>query len=133
MPNGKLSELRIEDFSARDRIRFFATFHLAHGTSEAQLLRILLDIDSLLRADIKVWPDVVQVKLVGLSPASLDVEVLCWFRTRSVEEFSELRQTALLGIVRVVLEAGTHFAVPTQTVQVTRDDLPGPPGASGHG
>jgi MscS family membrane protein len=133
MPNGKLSELRIEDFAARDRIRFVTTFHLAHDTSEAQLLRILRDIESLLRADTKVWPDMVQVKLVGLSPASLDVEVLCWFRTTSVEEFSALRQTALLGIVRVVREAGTHFAVPTQTIQVTREDLPGPPGASGRG
>jgi MscS family membrane protein len=130
MPNGTLSELRIEDFAARDRMRFGTTLHLVHGTSEPQLLRVLRDIESLLRDGLQVWPDTVLVKLAGLSPASLDVEILCWFRTASMEEFWALRQTALLGIVRIVREAGTSFAVPTQTIQVTREDRLSPPGAS---
>ena len=37
LPNGKLADMRIEDFAARDRIRFAATLGLAYGTSEEQL------------------------------------------------------------------------------------------------
>ena len=37
IPNGKLADMRIEDFAARDRIRFAATLGLACGTSEEQL------------------------------------------------------------------------------------------------
>jgi len=55
--------------------------------------------------------------LAALSPASLDVEVLCWFETRDFDEFRLLRQEALLGIMRIIEEAETSVA-PTHIVHV---------------
>ena len=105
----------------RDRMRFATTLRLLHDTSEAQLILILRDIETLLRTELKVWPDTVQVSLAAISPSSLDIEILCWFRTAAMEEFLVQRQKALLGIVRVIREAGTGFAVPMQTILVARD------------
>jgi MscS family membrane protein len=118
IPNGQLADMQIEDFASRDRIRFAATLTLVYGTSEAQVRRVLTEIEAMLRASPKVWPDPV-AKLLGFSPSSLDVEVQCWFATSDYDEFRVLRQEALLGMMRIVAEAGTTLA-PTHTVHVAR-------------
>ena len=118
IPNGQLADMRIEDFASRDRIRFAATVGLVYGTSEPQVRRVVADIEAMLRANPMVWPEPVVAKLLAFGPSSLDVEVLCWFRTSDYGEFRELRQEALLGIMRIVAEAGTSLAFPTRTVHV---------------
>jgi MscS family membrane protein len=130
LPNGKLADMRVEDFASRDRIRFAATVALVYGTSAAQVRRVVEGIEALLRASPKVWPETVVAKLLAFSPSSLDVEVLCWFQTGDFGEFRDLRQEALLGIMRVVEEAGTSFAFPTQTLHVASLP-PGGPRAPG--
>ena len=118
LPNGKLADMRIEDFASRDRIRFGATLGLVYGTTEDQVRRVVAGIEAMLRANPKVWPDTVVAKLLAFSPSSLDVEVLGWFQTSDYAEFRDLRQEALLGIMRIVAEVGTSLAFPTRTVHV---------------
>jgi MscS family membrane protein len=110
--------MRIEDFASRDRIRFAATVGLAYGTTEEQVRRVVTGIETMLRAHPKVWPDAVVARLAALAPSSLEVEVLCWFQTSDYAEFRDLRQETLLAIMRIVGEAGTSLAFPTQTVHV---------------
>jgi MscS family membrane protein len=126
LPNGKLADMRVEDFAARDRIRFAATVGLVYGTSEEQVRRVVAGIEALLRATPKVWPETVVASFAGLSPSSLEIEVMCWFETPDLAEFRALRQQALLGIMRVVAEAGTSFAFPTRTVHVVGAAPPAP-------
>jgi MscS family membrane protein len=118
IPNGKLADMRIEDFASRDRIRFAATAGLVYGTTEEQVRRVVAGIETMLRTNPMVWPEPVVAKLAAFSPSSLDVEVLCWFQTNDFGGFRDLRQEALLGIMRIVEEAGTSLAFPTQTVHV---------------
>jgi MscS family membrane protein len=118
LPNGKLADMRIEDFAARDRIRFATTLQLVHGTSEAQLRRIVAETEALLRAHPKVWPETVIVSFASLGPSSLNVDVQCWFQLPENAEFRTARQDTLLGILRIVEGAGASFAFPTQTLHV---------------
>jgi MscS family membrane protein len=118
LPNGKLADMRVEDFASRDRIRFAATVALVYGTTEAQVRHMVAGIEAMLRANSRVWPETVVARLLAFSPSSLDVEVLCWFQTSDFGVFRDLRQEALLGIMRIVEEAGTSLAFPTQTVHV---------------
>jgi MscS family membrane protein len=77
LPNGKLADMRIEDFASRDRIRFAATVQLVYGTTEEQVRRVVADVEAMLRASPKVWPDTVVVaRLAAFAASSLDVEVL---------------------------------------------------------
>ncbi len=117
IPNGQLADMQIEDFASRDRIQFATTVRLVYGTSEEQALRVVAQVEAMLRGNAKVWPNPV-AKLLGFGPSSLDVEVQCWFATSDYDAFRELRQETLLGIMRIVEEAGTSLAFPTQTVQV---------------
>jgi MscS family membrane protein len=127
LPNGKLADMRIEDFASRDRIRFAATVSLVYGTTEEQVRRVVSGIEAMLRGTPRVWPDTVVAKLAALSPSSLDVEVLCWFQTGDFGEFRDLRQEALFGIMRIVEGSGTSFAYPTQAVHVVRPKAGKPP------
>jgi len=130
IPNGQLADMRIEDFASRDRIRFAATVGLVYGTTEPQVRRVVADVEAMLRANPKVSPGPV-AKLLGFGSSSLDVEVQCWFATSDYDEFRELRQEALLGIMRIVAEAGTSLAFPTHTVHVV--DAKGPSRGPGSG
>jgi MscS family membrane protein len=133
VPNGRLADMRVEDFASRDRIRFTTNVALVYGTTADQVERVVASIERLLREEPKVWPDVVVAKLAAFGASSLDVEVLCWYLSTDLDEFRAFRQRALLGILRVVEAAGTSLAFPTRTVHVQ----PPPPqpsaGASGGG
>jgi len=118
LPNGRLADMRVENFAPRDRIRFAQTVSLVYGTSEAQARDVVRETERLLRSLPKVWPDAVVARLMAFSPSSIDVEILCWFRTTDYDEYRNLRQEALLGILRVVEKAGTRLAFPTQTVHL---------------
>jgi MscS family membrane protein len=116
LPNGKLADLRIEDFASRDRIRFATTIGLEYGTSETQLRQVAEGVERLLRAQPGVWPDNVVAKLASFGPSSLEVEVLCWFKTTDFDEFRALRQELLLGLLRIVTASGSRLALPNRTV-----------------
>jgi MscS family membrane protein len=132
IPNGRLSEMRIEDFAARDRIRFTCTVGLVYETTEAQMTRILAGMEKVLRDDPRTWPDTVVVRFAGFGASSLDVEVMAWFLTSDYNAFRDCRQDALLGFMRVVEAEGSSFAFPTRTVHhVTASAAP--PAATGGG
>lgn len=124
IPNGKLAEMRIETFGARDRIRLWFTFGLVYSTTERQLRDVITDLDALLCAHPKLWTESRSVRFKELGESALVVEVSCWFVTTDFDEFTQLRQEVLLGLMRVVERHGAEFAFPTRTLQVDPATLP---------
>lgn len=118
IPNGRLAEMRLESYSARDRMRLACTLGLVYETSEAQMRQVLDGLEAALRAHPLIWPDAVVVRFKEFGPSSLDIEIMAWFRTSSWPEFQQVRQEVLLRFMGVVEGAGTSFAFPTRTVHV---------------
>ena len=118
LPNGRLSDMKIETFAARDRIRFSTTIGLAYETTAAQLRAVLEGLEAAMRAQPKVWNDDVVVRFLAFGASSLDIEVLCTFSTTDYGEFRAIRQQMLLAFMEVVEAAGSSFAFPTQTIHV---------------
>lgn len=123
IPNGKLADMQIETFAERDRIRLAAILNLEYGTTAAQMREAVSGIEAMLRAHPKIWPDTVVVRFLAFAGSSLEVEVMAWFQTSSFDEFRDIRQEVLLGILEIVEKAGTSFAFPTRTVRLVG---PGP-------
>jgi hypothetical protein len=105
IPNGRLADMRIEDFASRDRIRLSATIGVVYGTTRAQIERIVAGMETVLRDHPLIWPDTVVVRFAGFGASSLDIEVMAWFRTSDFNVFRDCRQEALFGFMRVVEEA----------------------------
>jgi MscS family membrane protein len=118
IPNGRLAEMRLESYSARDRLRLACTIGLVYQTSAAQMRRVLEGLEAVLRGHPLIWPDAVVVRFKELGPSSLDIEVMAWFRTSDWAQFQLIRQEVLLQFMNVVERAGTGFAFPTRTVHV---------------
>jgi MscS family membrane protein len=118
IPNGRLADMRIETFAARDRIRLSCVVGLVHGTIAAQMRQVLAGIENVLRAHPRIWPDSLTVRFREIGASSLDVEVMAWFRTTDWDEFVAIRQEVLLRFMEIVEQAGTSFAFPTRTVHL---------------
>ena len=124
IPNGKLSDLRIETFAVRDRIKFGTTIKLFYDTTEAQLTKVIAGMEQVLREHPKVWQDSTVVRFSGFGDSSLEIEVLCWFQTSDYDRFRDYRQEVLLGFMHAVEQADVSFAFPAP-VHLIRRKAPG--------
>lgn len=120
IPNGKLAEMRIETFAARDRIRLFWIAGVVYGTTAAQVREIVEGFETTLRAHPRVHKEGLMVRLKAFGAYSIDIEVQAYFDTRDWSEFINIRQDVLLQLMEVVERAKTSLAFPTQTVQLEK-------------
>ena len=118
MPNGKLADMRLETFAARDRIRLHCMLGVVYDTTGAQMRQILEGFERVLREHPKIWPDAVVVRFAAFGASSLDIEVMAWFQTSDFGQFQGYRQEVLLRFMDVVEQAGSSFAFPTRTVHL---------------
>jgi MscS family membrane protein len=120
IPNGRLADMRLESFSARDRLRLDCTVGLTYDTTAEQMSAVLQGLETVLRAHPKTWHEAVVVRFKELGGSSLDIEVMAWFETTEWSEFQAIRQAVLLDFMAVVERAGASFAFPTQTLHVVQ-------------
>jgi MscS family membrane protein len=122
IPNGDLSNQRIESFAVRDRLRLATTIGLVYDTTAQQLRTVLGALEAILQRHPKVAADSITVRLKELGATALNIDVNALFETSDGNEFQAIRQDILLDFVTAIEAAGSAIAVPTRTVQV------GPPG-----
>jgi MscS family membrane protein len=118
IPNGQLADTGAESLTARDRMRLACIVGLIYETTGAQMRAILADLEQVLRAHPKIWPDAVVVKFKEFGQSSLDVEIMAWFQTEDWGEFQGIRQEILLAFMDVVERHGSSFAFPTRTLHI---------------
>lgn len=126
IPNGKLAEMQLETFAARDRVRLQATISLSYGTTAEQMKKVMEGFREALRAHAQLWPDSVSVHFVKLGDAGQDIEVSAWFVTPDYDEFRRIRQDVLLRFLAVVEKEGTAIAYPTQTLHLIAEKQKAP-------
>jgi MscS family membrane protein len=121
LPNGRLADMRLESFTARDRMRLACTIGLVYGTRATQMREVLEGLEGALRAHPRIWPDAIVVRFKEIAASSLDIEVMAWFETEEWSEFQLIRQEVLLQFMEVVERAGTSLAFPTRTVHLVAE------------
>ena len=62
-----------------------------------------------------------RVRLTGFGASSLDIGILSWVETTSYHDFTAVAEELNLEIMRIVEEAGTDFAFPSQTLYIGRE------------
>ncbi len=119
IPNGKLAEMRVETVSRQDRLRFFCAFGLAHAAS-GQIAQVLAGIKELLNAEEHSAKESINVRFVALTDSALNIEASAMFDTVDGAQFMDAKERLLLGILRVVEEAGVSIAHPVRTVELAQ-------------
>lgn len=111
IPNGKLADLNLETFAARDRIRLATTLGLSVETNPSQMKVVLEHMREILSAHPKVWPEGAAVRLVEVTAMAQQIEIVAWIATTDFDEFKAIREALLLGFLQVIEKAGARLAI----------------------
>ncbi len=118
LPNGKLADMRVESFAARDRFRLNVVLALTYSTSAAQLRQVMAEVRAALQAHPALGPEAPVVRFADLGDSALRIEVMAWLQAPDFNAFAEHRGELYLRFMEIVERAGAGFAFPTQTVHV---------------
>jgi len=121
VPNSEFSSLQLENYAARDHMRFIHMIGVRYETTPDQMRTVLESLRKLLQSNPRVHPDPARVRFVRFGAFSQDIEIFAYITTSDYNEFLELAEDLLLRIAETVLENGLEFAFPSQTVYVGRD------------
>jgi MscS family membrane protein len=116
IPNAEFSNLQLENFSKRDKFRFFPRISLRYETTPDQMRFVLIEIRELLYRHPKIDLDPCRVRFTTFSACSLDIDIFAYVLTRDMNEFLAVAEDLNLRIMDVVARSGAGFAFPSQTV-----------------
>jgi MscS family membrane protein len=120
VPNAEFSQMQIENFTLRDRMLFRTTLGLRYETTPEQLRYVLAKLRDLLIAHPMVALDPARVRFVGFGAYALNVEIFAYIQSADYNAYMGVLEDLNLRIMDVVEEAGTSFALPSQTTYLTR-------------
>lgn len=117
MPNGDLARMHITNFTMRNRCLFQHELSLPATTSPEQCEQLLEALRDFLKADalVEKTPGFPRVALTGLGDSTLKVALQANILTTDYAVFVEVQERLLLGIMRLVAEAGAGFTAPSKT------------------
>jgi len=121
IPNGQISNERLESLSSRDKFWLHPILSLRYETTAAQMRSVLAAIRSLLLDHARVQQNSVRIRFLSFGSSSLDVEVFAYISALDFSEFLEIQEDLLLRIMDAVQKAGTRMAFPSQTTYLVSD------------
>ena len=124
IPNGMLAEAVLENYSKRDKIRFFRMIGVRLATTPDQLRYVLASLRELLYAHPSILTDSVSVRLSDINDYAFMVRVDSRADTNDFQQYLAIAEDVNLRIVDLIHEAGTNFALPSQTIMLEDPSLP---------
>lgn len=123
IPNADLAERNIVNLSACETFLFQQRFALLYETTDDQLRYVLAKLRELLHGHPKTIhtpEDPIRVRFLGFRDHELTVEMRAYIRTNVYSEFLAIQEDMMLRVMKLVQQAGTRFALPAQTLYMTR-------------
>lgn len=121
VPNSKLADNAVTNFSAMTHRRIYWVLGVEYSTSVEQLKQIRDGIESYVHSN-SDFADPTEVstfvRIDSFNDSSIDIMLYCFTRTTNWGEWLEIKETLAYKIKDIVEEAGTGFAFPSQSVYV---------------
>ena len=117
VPNSMFSSADIENFSVRDRIRFYKLLELQMPTP-AQLRAILGEFRALFAAHPMVRQDTISIRLADIEAATAVIRLDAGILTQKYEEYLAVAEDLNLRIIEIVHQNGAIFSGPGQVLQL---------------
>ena len=117
VPNSMFSSADIENFSVRDRIRFFKLLELQMPTPD-QLRAILGEFRTLFAAHPMVRQDTISIRLADIQAATAVMRLDAGILTRDYQEYLVVAEDLNLRIIEIVHQNGAIFSGPGQVLQI---------------
>ena len=120
IPNSKVSQMSLENYSMRRKIRFHQVFGLRSDTSAEQMRQVLSQVTELLRGDARVENESARIRLIEFGASSLKVEIFAYIKTTDYAAFLEVQEDLMLRIMEIIEASGTSIALPSQLTHMGR-------------
>jgi len=121
IPNAVFAASEVENYTARDRIRYFRHIRLQLGTP-GQLRAVLAAIREILEAHPQVQRDTVSVRFKDIEDLSAMLRIDGGIMTQDFQEYLAVAEDLNLRILDAVEEAGLYLCGPGQTVVLQQPD-----------
>ena len=121
LPNGQIANMRLEVLSSRDKFWFHPVIGLRYETTPIQLRSILADLRQLLKQHTNFDPATVRVRFIRFAASSLDVDISGYAFADDWNNFLEIQEELLFGIIDIIHKAGTGISFPSQTLYLAAD------------
>ncbi len=113
LPNSKVADSVIENFSTRKARRNVLNIGLTYDTSANQMEESMKVIDSTIKAVPGVRGDDIMIRFVNFGAFSLDLEIVYWIE--DMGRWKAIIHEINMGLKRNLDEAGVDMAFPTET------------------
>jgi MscS family membrane protein len=121
VPNAEFSQMKLDNFSARDQRLLKTVLQLRYETTPEQMRYVLVKLRELLLGHPMVTPEPARARFLDFGAYSKDVEIFAYLRCQDQDTFLAIKEDILLRIEDIIVEAGTGFAFPSQTAYLARD------------
>lgn len=121
VPNAKLSDNAVTNFSRMTHRRIYWAIGVTYGTTMQQLRKIRDDIESYIHTnpDYAAPSEVATfVRIDKFSDSSIDIMLYCFTRTTNWGEWLEVKERLALKIKEIVEGAGSSFAFPSRSIYI---------------
>ncbi|MEM7171905.1 MAG: mechanosensitive ion channel family protein [Pseudomonadota bacterium] len=126
VPNSKLSDDAVTNFSSMTYRRIYWTIGVVYGTSVPQLRQIRDGIDKYVsenQAFVPADQASTFVRIDAFNDSSIDIMLYCFTRTTNWGEWLEIKETLAYEIKNIVEGAGSSFAFPSRSLYL--ESVPG--------
>lgn len=133
IPNAKVAQTGLENFTLRDQFWVHPIFMLRFDTPYSVVQKVLKDVLEILHSRPEIEKSSLRARVVQLTSSGPQIEVFAYFRRLGADypAFLEEQEKILIEIMRVVEEAGASLAGPIGVVRM--DEKRFPPEQSQHG
>ena len=127
IPNSRVAEAELENFSMRDEFWIHQIFTLRFDTPHTVTQTVLKEILAVLRSRKDIEPASARARLIQLTTSGPQIEVFAYFRRPGSDypQFLAEQEKVILEMMRVVEEAGTSMAAPIGVIRLNEEHSKG--------
>jgi len=129
VPNTKLSDSAVINFSGMTSRRIYWKIGVIYGTSIDQLRKIRDGIEDFVVNDgafVDASDAATFVRIDGFSDSSIDIMLYCFTKTTNWGEWLEIKERLAYHVKQVVENAGSGFAFPSSSIYMEKIPASGP-------
>lgn len=116
IPNSKLSEIHIENYMEREKIRLYTVLRFDLSTPLSQLQELLSEFERILLSNENFYQDIYRIRLIAITDLGYEVEVYSFAKTTEWRVFCAIREELFFSYLAKMEELGVKFAFPSQHI-----------------
>jgi MscS family membrane protein len=115
IPNSKLSEMHIENYMEREKIRLYNIFRIDLATPLSNVKELLSEFERILHENDNFHHDIYRIRLLGMSDLGYEIEVYAFGKTTEWTVFVAMREELFFSYLETMQKLKIKFAAPVMT------------------